>query len=874
MKRTIFTFIFCLFTFASLVAQDIVFKCEVPKVVGLHERFRVSFTINSSEARNFIAPTFQNVNILSGPSTSRSSSVSIVNGKRTDNSSITFSYWLQSLTTGKIFIPSAQVRVAGKLYTTQPTTIKVEDNPSMSQRAQNNPNAPQNSQASQAKVKVIDDKAVFVRAIPSKTKAVVGEEIVISYKIYTLVPISEYQVDKFPTSQGFWVEELDEQAAPQLEKEMHDGKMYQVATLRKVLVYPQRAGKLNIQPMGLEVVAHLQTGTSRRQRVSTGDPFFDAFFNDPFFSHSSPIFERVNKKLKTNALTIEVTELPKTNKDFSGAVGQFEISSSIDTSFCATNEAITLNYTISGRGNLSLIDALNINIPDEFEVYEPNISDELSKSEAGQRGKRTFQYIIIPRVEGNYIIPPLEFTYFNTNSGKYETLRTDSYNLKIQKGKSDNGFAEQLSERERYRNMYIKDVFPSKASRSVMLLQPFSSPIIYMVVALLLLALVIMILLTRRQIVRNSDIVASKLRKANKVAMKRLKKARLYLLNNQKEEFETEIGQALWSYLSDKFKIATYDLNSENIRKALCESSLEESLLEQTIQTLSDCEYIRFSQNKNTNTHQELFDKTLKTITDIENHIVKIKKQSSKSKLGFITLLLCVCSLGAAAQSLNEAKSAYERKDFGTAIEIYLKSSEVTPNAEIYHAIANTYFRMSDYANAILYYERAIRLSPNDQTLITNYKVCRSRLMGEVYVMPDFFLLRWIDNMSKWFSPLTWAIIFCVLLFGACGCFFVYYFSSEHKVLLFYLSLALFILSLSSFGLGSHRQNTIHSEDYAIVFSADIPLKENLSDNTDSRTKLFKGQKVKIEERSGEQLRVKTEDGKEGWIDKNVVKII
>lgn len=872
MKRIVLLIFAIVFSVFELSAQDIVFKCEAPKVVGLHERFRVSFTVNSSNPSEFKAPTFQNVNILGGPSTSRSSSISIINGKRTDNSSTSFVFWLQSLNTGKITIPSARVKVDGKLYTTKPITISVEDNPTMSQRSANNPNSTRQTQ--QPTVKVIDDKAVFVRAIPSKSKVVKGEEIVISYKIYTLVPVSEYQVDKFPSSQGFWVEELDNQLTPTLEKEVIDGKVYQVATLRKVLVYPQKSGTLNINPMGLEVVAHLQTGTSRRQRVSTGDPFFDAFFNDPFFSHTTPVFERVNKKLKTNALSIQVEELPQSDESFLGAVGQFDISSSIDTSFCRTNEAITLSYTISGKGNLTLIENLKLALPDEFEVYEPNITDDISRTAAGQSGSRTFQYIIIPRVEGNYSIPALNFTYFDPESGEYKTVTTQSYELKIEKGKNDNKFMEQMSEREKYRNMSITDVFVSKNKKDGVLIPVFSSFGLYISIFVLLLALFVLIRMTTKQLKQKEDVVGLKLKKANKVAMKRLKKAAMYLRENRKDEFETEIGQALWSYLSDKFKIAVSDLSLENIEKVMSDNGLEDVIKQNTIKTLNDCEFIRFSQSKENDKHRELYEQTIRTITDIETNMVRKKKQSRKSNKTICLILLSLLSTGLFAQNLQEANQAYKAKDYEKALEIYLKAEKTAPNAELYHCIANTYFRMSDFANGILYYERALRLTPNDETLIRNHKVCRSRLMGEVYVVPDFFLIKWTKAMANWMSPLAWAILFVVLFILACVLFFVYYFNSDNKVLLFYLCLSAFVLSLTSFGLGMYRQNMVHAKNEAIIFSSDAVLVESREKSDSQQTKLFKGQKVKIKTTTGEEVFVRTEDGKEGWLDKDYIKII
>lgn len=874
MRKGLLVFVIGLFAALGLCSQDVTFRCEAPQVVGLHERFRVSFVVSSDKPSDFVPPTFQGVNFLGGPSQSRTSSTNIVNGKRTSSGSTTFTYWLQSLTTGTITIAPAQIKVGGKVYTTKRTTIRVEKDPSMSARAQNNPSARQRAQQPAPTVKVIDDKAVFVRAIPSKTKVVKGEEIVISYKIYTLVPISEYQVDKFPSSQGFWVEELSSQPTPQLEREIIDGKAYQTATLRQVLVYPQKSGTLHIQPMGLEVVAHLQTGVSRRQRVSTGDPFFDAFFNDPFFAGATPIFEKVNKKLKTNALTIEVEDLPKSSSDFSGAVGRFELSSSIDTSFSRTNEAITLTYTISGKGNLSLIDALDLTLPDEFEFYDPNITDNLTKTPAGQSGSRTFQYVIIPRVEGNYTIPALEFTYFDPVSREYKTLRSDEYKLNIKKGKNDNGFAQQMSEREKYRNMDIKDFAPSGKGRSFVLLAPFSSPWLYVVIAALVAALLVSIRLKEKQLAQRADVVSTKLRRAGRVAAKRLKKAAKYLENGDSEAFATEIGQALWAYMSDKFKIPTTRLSLENIERTLRESNLEQEVLDYALETLSECEYVRFSPSKDTADYRELYTRTLKTITDMETTLQKPRKEKGGMRGAIVLLAFCLIGSALASQDLGKANELYSKGEYPEALTIYQKALEQNPNAQTLHAIANTYFRMSDYANGILYYERALRLSPNDKQLNIDYNVCRSRLMGEVYRMPDFFLLRFFKNVANLLAPMAWAIVFCVLFALCLAAFFLYRFSLERKVALFYVCLALFVLSIAAFSLGLCRERMVNNRDYAIVFSSEVPLRSDRGADKEGGTRLFKGQKVKVLDTTGKEVYVRTEDGKQGWIDKKIIKII
>lgn len=862
MKKRVIAFIFSIISTITLLSQDVEFKVEAPKIVGKGERFKISFVVNDDQPKNFIAPTFQDVNILSGPNVMRSSSVSIINGKRESNTTTTYTYFLQSINTGTITVPPAKVSVKDRTYYTKAVNIKVENNPSMQQRATNNPNYDPYKQTQQPKITQIDENVVFVRAIPNKTKVSLGEEIIISYKIYTLVPISEYQVDKFPSSQGFWVEELDNQTTPSLEREIINGKAYQVATLRKVLVYPQKTGNLKIAPMGLEVLAHIQTGTQRSQRQSTGDPFFDAFFNDPFFSRVTPVFETVNKKLKTNSLEIEVSSLPATNHEFSGAVGQFTIESQIDTTQCKTNEAITLQYTIKGQGNLTLIDGLKLQLPDEFEVFDPKISDNITKTAAGQKGERCFQYVIIPRVEGNFKIPALEFTYFNTDTREYETLTTPEYSLTINKGSSSNEFVDQLTEKEKYKNMDIVDT-PKQSFSTSVLMKPFSSFLFYFFILIIIALLFVMIKLTQIQIEKNKDVVAVRLKKANKVAIKRLKQAKIYLDTRQDDKFETEIGQALWNYLSDKFKISRYDLNLENISLQLQKSELNKELLDKTLSVLEKCEYVRFSQNKGAELYNELFLETENLITDIENKMLYIKKQSKKGLMLILSLLLLS---NLSAQDMSKANKAYLEQDYETALQQYKKIEAQNVSAELYFNIANTYFRMSDYVNSTLYYEKALKLSPNNEVYQVNNKISKTRLMGDVYKIPDFFLISWFKAMYNLFTPITWAILSIFLLIVSAILFFIYYFSYDKKVLFFYLMLTFFFLTLASVGLGIARQNAIHSQNYAIIVE--------LPEIQDKKQKLFRGQKVKVKEVQLDKVRVETEDGKEVWLTKDNIKTI
>jgi hypothetical protein len=565
MKKTLIAFILALFGFIefNLCAQDISFTASGPSVIGVGEQFRVVFKINTDDISKFTPPSISGFDILAGPSTSRMSSFNMVNGKTTNTSSTSFTYVLAANKEGTFTISGAKVRTNNKTYASNSITIKVQKNPTQSQRAQTQRGYSQN-QNNQASVTVLDDKALFIRASANKSKAVIGEEIIITYKLYTLVNISEYQVNRMPINKGFWIEEIDMSQDPTISTETIEGRQYQVATLRKVIAYPQESGKLTIAPLDIDVVAHIASRSQRR--VSTGDPFFDSFFQ----SMGKTGYEKVKKSIKSNVINVNVSELPKSNIDFSGAVGNFQISATANPLQCKTNEAITLRYTISGSGNLSLIDKINLKIPEDFESFDPTINDQINKTPNGLNGKRTFEYILIPRVQGEFKIPKVSFTYYDLNTKTYKTISTNEFTLKITKGKDElSGLAQQMSEREKYIKRDIEHIKTKPTNfysqNSSIYIKPY-----------LLLVFLIIIMLTNGFIVfknksnkKNSDISYVRYKKANKIALNRLKKAKKYLENYQKDEFYNEIAQATWNYLSDRFNIVKMDLSFDNVKAGL-----------------------------------------------------------------------------------------------------------------------------------------------------------------------------------------------------------------------------------------------------------------------------------------------------------------
>lgn len=621
MKRyLIFLVYFFVFIGVNTNAQDVSFRAVGPSAIGIGEQFRITYTVSTQKASNFVAPPMTGFEVLSGPSQSRSSSTSNINGVVSQTSSISITYVLQATKEGVFNIPKAKINAEGKVFTSNSLTIKVSKNPIQSQRAQYQGGKQNQIQQKQTTVTVLDNHSLFIKASSNRSVAVCGQEVIITYKLYTLVPISEYQVNKMPINKGFWVEELDMSKDPLISEEVVDGKRYQVATLRKVIAYPQQSGRLEIAPLDIDIVAMMLLRNQRK--MSTGDPFFDSFFNDPFFQSMQSSYERVKKNLKSNSIIINVSPLPKTNLEFSGAVGDFKITASASSLKCKTNEVISLKYTISGSGNLSLIDKVNLKLPNEFETYDPKIEDKLNRTQTGVSGSRTFEYLIIPRIQGEYKIPSVDFSYYDINSKQYKTISTQEFIFDIEKGKSEmSSAAKQISLREKYRNRDIGYISTDKFEPISFGDFTFNKSYFYLLILLFPILTLIFIYYRNKILTINKDVTYIKYKKASKTAIKRMKKAHNYLVNNQSDEFYTEVAQAIWDYLSDRFKFKKIELSIENIEDKFSKINIETSTIKELISLLNDCEYVRFSPSENKTKMDLLYNNAVKIISDLETYI-------------------------------------------------------------------------------------------------------------------------------------------------------------------------------------------------------------------------------------------------------------
>jgi len=572
------------------------------------DRITVTYSIDN-EASNFRPPKFSNLKLLMGPS--QSQNVQIINGKVSRYFS--FSYVLEAISSGKFIIPSAKITSNGKELTSNSIEINVLK-PSQAKQDQMKQEEEQNkTMESQAKDLINQNLKIEVEV--SKTTAYVGEPIVATYRIYLHPQLNILQLspEKTPQLNGFWNQEID---IGKIEYNLQNinGKTYQVAIIKKVILFPQQSGKLIIDSYDFNTIVRLQVQNQDRRR--NNDPFnsfFDSFFDD-FFNTSYKDFQTI---VKSPSVTINVKDLPPTNTpSFANAVGDFKISSWLDKTSAKTGEAVSYKIKIEGMGNLKLISAPTITLPPSIEVYEPKLIDNTQINGSNVVGNNTYEYILIPQATGKYKIPAVEFTYFNLEQKKYITISTAEQILNVQQGNSQS-LSNTNKENVEYLNQdidFIKNEMGIRANKPL-----FFSSIYFLLLFLPILLFFLLFLYRRKKQANESNMSAYKQSKARKQAIKRLSNSRKFLQKSEIEKFLDETSRAIWGFLSDKFIIEQAKLSRENIEEVMKQNNLPEDLIKSTIQTLDDCEFKRFSQFDSSVSYLQIY-------SDAENVITKIEE--------------------------------------------------------------------------------------------------------------------------------------------------------------------------------------------------------------------------------------------------------
>ena len=607
--KLLYIILFCFVSTYTLEAQsDVTFKTICKKQVYVGEQFQVSYELNG-DGKDFKTPNFTNFEIIGGPFTSTSSSVQIINGSVSRTNTQTFSFHLRAIKEGVFTIPSASVTVDKKKITSEPCEINVIASASGSSSyngATNNTNISKSNTTA---------KEVFLKATPNKKKVYQGEQILLTYNIYYTIPISQLSVSKSPSYSGFWTKDITENdGSLQQSSTVIDGQQYNVATIQEIVLFPQKTGNLIIDPLDLTCLAQIR---QQRKRTQGYDPFED-FFGDIMGTS----YTNVRKDIKSQPITIEVEPLPTANKpdSFQGAVGQFTFTSKIDKSELKVNEAFTLTLTVSGKGNIELLELPKPVFPPDFEVYDPKISTTVKNNALGIYGSKKGEYIIIPRVSGDFTLDDIEFSYFNPSLKKYETLKSDLHTIQVQKdaSSSNSGIYTPGQADIKYLGSDIRHINASDNALSITGTTFFMSPLYIVIIITMVLVFVITLVVYKRINKFNKNQVLVKNKQATKIAKKRLNNAHTYLINNNQNSFYEEFSQALWGYISDKLNISRSQLSMESVKEIMLNKEVSEEIVNEFIDLLNNCEFARFAPGDPSKKMDELYQKGIELITKAE----------------------------------------------------------------------------------------------------------------------------------------------------------------------------------------------------------------------------------------------------------------
>ncbi len=586
---------------------------------GLNNSIRITYTLSDAQAESFQAPSFSGFN-ANGPYNSSSSNISFIGGKSVVQSTQSWIYTIAPTKAGKFTIEPAKVKVNGKWISSNTLTIEVANTGTASGNQQQQQQTKQNQQTTSAEASATD---LFVKVFADKTNVMQGEQLTVTYKIYTRIPVSQYAIQKLPSFSGFWSYDLmkNKEQAVQY-NETVNGQKYTVAEIRKVALFPQKSGKLTVDPLEVEALAHILV--KKKANNPFGNFFNDPFFNDPFFQNAfTSGYQEVKKTLKSNALAINVTALPAGQpEDFCGLVGNLNMEATLDKNEVKANDAVTLTVKISGKGNLNLIDNLNIEFPPDFEVYDPQITENISSGNE-IAGSKTFSYLIIPRTQGTFKLNPITLSYYDKNKKSYTTLSSGEINLKVGKGDGSGGAYSSSTNKEdiKYIGSDIKfienkdfEVFPGGYFF-------FGSAWYWFLLVLPVMLFIAFVILMRRYIKLQSNTALLKNMRATKVALKRLKQANIFMKSNERNNFYQELSRALWGYICDKFSIPLSELSLDTARETLANKNIEENIRTKFIEILDDCEFARFAPAEATKGMETLYNEAMDIISKTEREL-------------------------------------------------------------------------------------------------------------------------------------------------------------------------------------------------------------------------------------------------------------
>lgn len=877
MKKLFCIVAFLLTAIFQMSAQNVI-RVEAPDVVAVNEQFNVTFIIEGEKSpSDFQWSSGDNFQLVWGPQKGSSSSIQIINGKRSSSHQTTFTYILIPKATGTFQLPAATALLSGdRISSTQASIQVVSDGASSSQSSgQNGGKSSGGGQTSSTGSGEISSNDLFMRLSFSRTEVVIGEPITATLKIYQRANVVGFENAKFPTFNGFWSQETYVPNNIEFKRESLDDKIYNTAVLRTYVLIPQQSGTITIDPAELVCLVNIRTAPS------TSNSLFDSFFQDEY--------RTIRKRVTTPAVKVKVNPLPAGQPaSFGGGVGNFGISARLTTDNLKTHDAASLIITVSGRGNVALLEEPKVNFPPDFEVYDTKTTENTDKSNGGTSGSKSFEYPFIPRSHGDFTIEPVEYSYYDVNAGKYVTLRTEPLHVKVAKGKGGDSTpvttVNSGVERKDVKSLAddIRFIFTGKPGLSGSGSFFVGSVFFWILLALMILGATSVYLAFRKVAAMRADVAGTKNRRATKMAQKRLKLAGEYLDKNLYTAFYEELHKALIGFVSDKLNMDMSEISKDNIASALTEGGVSEEQTKAFTDLLDACEFARYSPDGGNEAMRSHYDAALKVISSIDSGL----KTGGKSLRKVVTVVTLLLSLGASmniqAKDLDSlwtaGVQAYTDGKFSDASAAWTSIEESgQKSAKLYYNLGNAWFKQGNYPKAILNYERALRLDPSYSDARYNLEFTSNFVQDKIEPVPEFILKSVARKVCYVMGSNAWAVIFLVLLAAALvmGLLFLLGSSVGKRRAGFYCGIVLLLLSAGALSFSIWQKSDSVKTDTAIVMSPVSSVKS--SPSSGSSKDLFvihEGTKVTILDEVGSWKNIALADGRQGWITSNELEVI
>ena len=837
---------------------------SAPSHVAAGENFRVAYTINTSDVEEFRMGGVQDgLEVIAGPYTSSQSSYQMINGHTSSSSSVTITYTLYAAKNGSFTIGASHAVVGGKRLSSRPVKIQVSGhaqrtNGAPNMHGQNSYDQPHMRSAGSA----ISGSDLFIKVSASKKRVHEQEPILLTYKVYTQVDLTQLE-GKMPDLKGFHTQEVPLPQQKTFHTETVNGRPYKCVTWSQYVMYPQMTGRLEIPSITFKGIVV--------QQNRNVDPM-EAFFN------GGSGYVEVKKDIKAPGITLQVDPLPQRPANFSGGVGKFNISASLDKKEVKAGEPITLRVVVGGIGNLKLLKQPVVNFPKDFDKYDAKVTDKTRLTANGVEGNMVYDFLAVPRNQGSYTIPSVELTYYDTGKNAYKTIKTQPFKVEVEKGDGTSAESEDFASQDKD----IHTIKLGKAEQHKADEMFFGSFGYWISLLMPLIAFVVLLIVFRRRAIENADIVKKRSNRAGKIATKRLRLANKLMLQGKQGEFYDEVMRALWGYMSYKLNMPAEKLNRDNIRETLGRHFVDDAIIEKFTTALDECEFERYAPGDAAGNMNRTFESAMTAIMDIENAINEARKNQKKHPAGysFVWLLLAmICFGGTSAKAVtkNNADTEYQKGNYQQAIRDYEEILKNGESAEIYFNLGNAYYRTDNITKAVLNYERARLLSPGDDDINFNLQFARSKTIDKITPQSEMFFITWYKSLVNFTSVDNWAKtgILCIVM--ALLLVLLYLFGPQLMLrkIGFFGGLAFFVIFLLSNLFAFQQKQALDNRTGAIIISPSVNIKKTPAKNSADQFVLHEGTRVDIIDKGMTDWRcIRVGDGREGWIETKAIEEI